>query len=221
MLLKIVGLAMLLALPARADFAAGERAYAARDYRAAYDHWLPHAVAGDRNAQAEIGRLYRKGQGMTRNYRRALNWFLRASKQGHLLATNSIGIMFENGSGVPKDDKRAECWYRLAAERGYANAQHNLSNFYFDRERKDESMKWWRRAFDQGQLGALAWRANVMMLNILHVDKSPAYALYHYAAIRGDEYSLRRARKSEQNFDTAESSQVKWFTRRRRHHTGR
>ncbi len=196
-----MGLAALLAFPAGADFAAGERAHAAGDYRGAYDHWLPLAVAGDRDAQAEIGRLYRKGQGIPRNYRRALNWFLRASKQGHLLATNSIGIMFDNGSGVPKDDKRTECWYRLAAERGYANAQYNLAIFYVERERFEESRVWRKRARNQGQVGALVWLANAMMMNIIRPDKIPAYALYHYGAIQGDEFSIAELKKIRASAD--------------------
>ncbi|GAB6053598.1 hypothetical protein JCM17960_24180 [Magnetospira thiophila] len=71
----------LFALPARADFDAGMRAYEAKDYRTAHEILLPLAEAGDPQAQYWLADIYRFGRGQPIFYQAALTWYKKAASQ--------------------------------------------------------------------------------------------------------------------------------------------
>jgi TPR repeat protein len=60
-----------------------------------------------RNAQYNLGVLYRDGNGVERNYNTALNFFTCASEWGNPSADFNLGVMYYNENGVPKDNKIA------------------------------------------------------------------------------------------------------------------
>jgi putative ABC transport system ATP-binding protein len=85
----------------------------------------PHARAGQ-DAQAGLGLLYSKGDGVPQDYVQARQWYEKAAAQGKAIAQVSLGILDAYGYGAPKDYQQAVRWFRLAADQGDALAQMKL-----------------------------------------------------------------------------------------------
>ena len=81
----------------RADFAAGQAAYDAGDFKTAMQEWLPLAEAGDAEAQFRVGRLYDVGEGIAPSGKQAVYWYEKAHKQGNLKATYNLGQIYYSG----------------------------------------------------------------------------------------------------------------------------
>ncbi|SVD98861.1 uncharacterized protein METZ01_LOCUS451715, partial [marine metagenome] len=81
-------------------------------------------------AQASLGLMFRKGQGVTQDYKEAVKLFRLAAEKGMANAQLNLGMMYSQGEGVEKDYKEAVKFYRLAAEQGDATAQGLLGAAY-------------------------------------------------------------------------------------------
>jgi TPR repeat protein len=114
------------AIPARADFDSGVRAYDAGDYEAAFQIWLPLARDGDSFAQRNLGHLYRLGRGVPQDFGVAANWYRRASDQGLVRAQANLANMYLRGQGVEQDTERAAAWFHRAAVAGHTISQFNI-----------------------------------------------------------------------------------------------
>lgn len=79
----LVCLLWLAAVPARADYTAGVRAWGRGDFAVAAREFLPAAQAGNAEAQFMMGRLYSLGDGVPEDWTQAWAWFDRAARQGH------------------------------------------------------------------------------------------------------------------------------------------
>jgi flagellar biosynthesis GTPase FlhF len=88
------------------------------------------AEQGDSLAQARLGFMYERGDGVKQDYEEAIKWYRKAAEQGHSGSQNNLGNIYELGKGVPKDYAEAVRWYRKAAEQGEALAQSNLGRMY-------------------------------------------------------------------------------------------
>ena len=100
---------------ARADaFAAGSRAYAARNYVLAGQIFLPLAEKRDARAQTYLGVMYLRGQGVPQNFAVAAYWLQLASSAGVPTAQYFFGLMHDKGQGVPQDFVLAQAWLNLA-----------------------------------------------------------------------------------------------------------
>ena len=100
---------------ARADtFAAGSRAYAARNYVLAGQIFLPLAEERDARAQTYLGVMYLRGQGVPQNFAVAAYWLQLASSAGVPAAQYFFGLMYDKGQGVPQDFVLAQAWLNLA-----------------------------------------------------------------------------------------------------------
>ena len=93
------------------EYVLGSRA----DFRAALRVWEDQAMAGDAEAQAQVGETYEKGLGVAPDYALAAVWYRRAAEQGLIRAQVNLGTLFERGLGVPRDPTQALYWYRRAA----------------------------------------------------------------------------------------------------------
>ena len=117
----MVGVGMMLAsVPvtiasvAGADVKAGVDAWTRGDFKRAVDEWRPLAVAGDADAQFNLGQAYKLGHGVPLDPSLAKSWFLKAANQGHLQAGENYGLaLFEDG-------KKAEAapWLEKAVVQG-------------------------------------------------------------------------------------------------------
>ena len=121
-----------LALPAFADYKAGEDAYNLGDYATALREWRPLAEQGDALAQYNLGLLYRKGRGAPQDDVQARQWYEKAAAQGQAKAQYNLGTLYLNGGGVPKDYQQALRWFRMAADQGEALAQTKIGIMYDD-----------------------------------------------------------------------------------------
>ncbi len=125
-LVAVAALLLAAALPARADFKAGEAAHSRGDFATALRELRPLALAGNAQAQFYLGFIYRNGQGTREDFAEAVKWYRRAALQGVAGAQFNLGLMYDNGQGVPQDFSEAINWYLRAAEQGVAGAQFNL-----------------------------------------------------------------------------------------------
>jgi Sel1 repeat len=84
-----------------------------RDHDPATPHYAA-AIQGNADAQAALGTLYAKGEGVPRSDTYAFQWFLRAAEQNHAQAQLALSGMFANGQGVARHDVLAYKWAYLA-----------------------------------------------------------------------------------------------------------
>jgi TPR repeat protein len=134
--LTLSGVTIAVLLSASSAFAGAsddcEAAYEQRDYAEALLLCRSAAEEGDAVAQAYLGLMYAKGQGVPHDDGEAVKWYRKAADQGHAGAQNNLGGMYEQGRGVTQDYAEALKWYRKAAEQGDAVAQTNLGHMYDD-----------------------------------------------------------------------------------------
>jgi len=160
--------------PARADFAAGTRAYDAGDYATAYREWLPLAESGDPAAQRNLGHLFKFGQGVPRDLSQAFTWYKRAAEQDLDRAQVNVATMYLNGEGVEKDYKEARIWFEKAALMGNPLAQYNLGLMH---ERglgvsksEPRAIAWYYLAAKAGHVAALDRLAGLIAIEPLEKE---------------------------------------------------
>ena len=145
---------LVLAGAAAGDFYAGLDAYDRGDFAGALRAWRPLAEAGDASAQANLGVLYWRGEGVEEDHAEAVRWFRLAAEQGNGIAQDNLGQMYYLGQGVERDPGEAARWIRAAAMQGDPGAQLRLGSLYAEGigvERDPEAaVLWWRRSAEQG-----------------------------------------------------------------------
>jgi uncharacterized protein len=97
--------------------------YAVRDYDRALTDFRVLADRGSAGAQAMIGHLYERGEGVQPSPARAALWFQRAAERGFAPAQIRLADKLIAGDGMVADTVRAAMWLMLAAERGDDNAK--------------------------------------------------------------------------------------------------
>lgn len=115
---------------ASADVRAGVEAWQAGDYARALREWRPAAVAGDADAQFNLGQAYKLGRGVNADLGQAADWFRRAAAQGHLQAEDNLGLV------LYELNRKAESlpFLERSAARGEPRAQYVLGAELFNGE---------------------------------------------------------------------------------------
>lgn len=128
------------AVPARADVKAGVDAWQAGNYPAAVAEWRPLAIAGDADAQFNLGQAYKLGRGVPADLAQAEAWYRRAAKQGHLQAEDNLGLVLFTAN------RREEAMPYIvkSAARGEPRAQYVLGTAHFN---GDLATRDWPRAY--------------------------------------------------------------------------
>ncbi|WP_332837884.1 SPOR domain-containing protein [Sphingomonas sp. MA1305] len=120
---------MLAVAPAVAqNVKAGVDAWGRGDYKTAVDQWRGPAVAGDPDAQFNLGQAYKLGRGVPLDPVLAESWFRKAAVQGHFQAQDNYGLaLFQAG-------KKADAapWLEKSAARGEPRAQLVLGTMLFN-----------------------------------------------------------------------------------------
>lgn len=86
------------------------------------------AVAGNPDAQLQLGRNYYQGDKVSRDLSLAFLWHRRAAMQGNMEAQYTLGNMYLMGEGTAQNNIEARNWYEKAARQGHEAARHNLDN---------------------------------------------------------------------------------------------
>jgi hypothetical protein len=85
--------------------------------------WRPLADQGNSLAQANLGVMYEKGQGVPQDNSVAVSWYRKAADQGYAAAQYNLGLMYAKAvGGVPQNYVSAHMWFNLAAAAGYKDA---------------------------------------------------------------------------------------------------
>lgn len=132
--------ASMLAVPAYADVKDGVDAWQAGNYQAAVAEWRPLAIAGDADAQFNLGQAYKLGRGVPADLVQAEAWYRRAAKQGHLQAEDNLGLVLFTAN------RRADAmpFILASAARGEPRAQYVLGTAHFNGDLAPQD---WPRAY--------------------------------------------------------------------------
>ncbi len=104
----------------------GVDAYERGDYETALKEFRPLAERGNEAAQANLGFMYAKGQGVPQDYTEAVKWYRLAVEQGDAVAQATLGLMYAKGQGVAQNYIQAYMWETLAAAQGNEKASKGL-----------------------------------------------------------------------------------------------
>ncbi len=108
-----------IAAPALADIKAGVEAWNRGDYARAVAEWRGPALAGDPDAEYNMGQAYKLGRGVPADLPQAESWYQKAAAQGHTMAQDNYGLaLFQDGrkadalpwleKSAARDEKRTE-----------------------------------------------------------------------------------------------------------------
>jgi len=160
------------------------------------------AEAGDRAAQARLGKRYAAGDGVPTDLAQALAWFRKAAAQGDLEGELQLGQALFYGRGTAPDPPAGAAWFRKAAEAGSAEGQRDMGYLYENGQGglpRDEAqaIAWFEKAVAQGDSRAQGSLAHMYFMAIgVPRDLPKALALYRKAAAQGNpdaEYTLGMA----------------------------
>ena len=123
-----LSLIIIAGVPALADTKAGVDAWNKGDYATAVAEWRKAAIAGDADAQFNLGQAYKLGRGVPVDLPMAESWYRKAALQGHPQAEDNYGLaLFQDG----KRDQ-AVPWLEKAVARGEPRAQLVLGTMLFN-----------------------------------------------------------------------------------------
>jgi TPR repeat protein len=89
------------------------------------------AAKGIPKAEAQLGELLLRGDGLARNDVRAVTLLEKAARAGNSTAAFRVGMLLAQGeNGVAKDPERALAYFRAAAAGGEAEAFFNIGAAY-------------------------------------------------------------------------------------------
>ncbi len=95
-------------------------AFQREDYASVLKAAMPHAVAGNADAQCMISFLYQSGSGVPRDLVKAEEWLLKATAQDSALAWNNLGTLYAvGGPGLSQGQEKAHYCYLRAKELGF------------------------------------------------------------------------------------------------------
>jgi uncharacterized protein len=108
-------------------------AYDAKNYREALRLFQPLAEKGDAEAQYYVGRMYEKGQGVSKDQEQVVKWYTLAAQNGHAGAQYRLAVGHAYGfAGLERDEQEAGMWLQRSAEGGHKKAQKYLGRAYAD-----------------------------------------------------------------------------------------
>ena len=118
----------------------GVDAWTQGNYGKAATIWRPLAIAGDPDAQFNMGQATKLGRGVPIDLTAALEWYRKAAAQGHHRAEDNYGLL------LFQQNRRAEAmpYIRKSADRGDPRAQYLLGTALYN---GDLAARDWVRAY--------------------------------------------------------------------------
>jgi TPR repeat protein len=118
----------------------GVEAWERGDFTGAVAKWREPAIAGDADAQFNLGQAYKLGRGVAVDLKQAEDWYRRAALQGHAQAQDNYGLLlYQNGKR-----KEAMPVLQTSADRGEPRAQYVYGTELFNGELAPKD---WVRAY--------------------------------------------------------------------------
>jgi TPR repeat protein len=209
-----------LALPARADYDTGYKAFQRGDYETALSELLPLAKQGDPKSQHILGQMYADGLGVDQDYAAALKWNKLSAEQDYAPDMADLGDLYYYGNGVHEDQAVALKWYKKGAERGDPAAEYAYGLLFHDgsaglKQDFGTAISWFLRAAAQGDAAA------INMVGYMHdsgegmpEDPKEAYRWYRKAAEKGydiSEYNLGVMYQSGRGVDKDPAEAARWY----------
>ena len=116
------------------------------------------AIAGDANAQVDLGLLYDQGRDIKKSYRKARQWYLEAARQGHRAAQYNLSLCYFLGLGCVRDERQAFRWARKSADSGFPDAVLAMGWHYHNGCGVTEDLRkaedWYRKSAKSGDASA-------------------------------------------------------------------
>lgn len=117
------------------------------------------AENGDRDAQFNLGNIYKNGQGIQQDCKKAFFWYKKAAAKLYAPAQYALGKLYSSGCGVPQNPYIATEWFRKAAYNGIPEAQFQMGYRYFTgsgiRSDKNKAYEWLEKAARQNNRSAI------------------------------------------------------------------
>jgi len=125
------GCASVHGLNTSADREAGDRAFAAKNYKDAAEKYRSAADGGDAAAQYRFGQMLAEGQGVAKNDKEAAKYILQAADHDFGPARMTAAAWYLSGKrGIPKDEKKAFEYLSKEAEQKNPAAMFSLGCLY-------------------------------------------------------------------------------------------
>jgi TPR repeat protein len=149
---------------------------------------LPKAEKGDKQAQYQVGVIYRDGLAGTKNINLSARWFEKAVKLGHPPAQYALGRAYALGEGVVQNFGRAaELYQKAAVFARHAASEFALGQLYFQGkgvlQDYKQALTWYQKAALRNHAGAQAVMGS-MYAKGFGIDQNftEAYVWYSLAA---------------------------------------
>lgn len=154
------------------------------------------ALAGDVEAQRNLGYLYWLGNEVEQNDAKAFAFMLQAAENGDVTAQKALAGFYHLGTGVPRDFAQAFAWMEKAALAGEVEAQVNLAQYYYEgrgvNRNVEKAVEWLQKAAAKGSAAAVnalnnitaqADGANVKLQNERLMTPTPESETLYKAAL--------------------------------------
>jgi len=133
--------------------------------KTAEDYILEDALAGNAEAQYQVGKAYYEGngkryqgKGLPDDYPKAIEYLRRAANQGHLPAQYDLYLLCSRGDIVCCGQEEAAEWLKKAAGQEMPEAQYQLSRLYASgrgvEQDDNASLEWLVKAADANHVDA-------------------------------------------------------------------
>jgi TPR repeat protein len=134
-------------------------AYTAGDYEKAFPIYERLALAGDIDAQADLGIMYVQGYGVSKNINEAVKWWTRAAERGNNKAQGHLGGIYSSKKSGLLDNKKAFKYYSLSAQQNDDISQAILGYIYAEglgvEKDTNKAIEWWKKAAKSGNKDAI------------------------------------------------------------------
>lgn len=126
--------ALIFPIASCADMKTAKVAVKEGDYATAVKNYEKLADIGLPDAQLELAKLYRDGNGVAKNEKKALELIQKSADGGNSKALTELGRMYADGKGVPVDGKQASALFEQAAQKGDTRAYYYRGQLFREGE---------------------------------------------------------------------------------------
>lgn len=178
-------------------------------YEGKYETDLPTFVA---QANYELGRAFKYGQGVKKDSVESLKWYLLAANQGHSKAQFELGNIYAEGSGTDKNLKTALNWFEKAATTN-TEFEYRLGKVYIEGKLLPQEIKIGlqkvKSAASKQSSDAQVYLGELYLAgNYIKQDYDEAKKLFRMAINRGGRYQLANMYKN--GLGVEKNSVVTW-----------